>query len=232
MKHVLSVALLVAWAGVCPAQTIKLPAEVKGSPGIPIKITAEADGPNVTWFTPHEGKLTVIDGGFFKGDSKRAMLFGPTGTYKLYAWTSKGDVHSERAECTVIIGSPTPPPPDEPDPPPDDPVAKQLMEAFAADRRAGLGTTDELKQLAEIYAEGAKEVKTFNGTVGDFYAKIANAGERYVPLGRVPAYRRALADEFNRSLPRGNADPLTDSSRKTIADKLTWASHIIKKTAR
>ncbi len=103
----------------CPsvlfAQTVKLPAELHGLPGMPVQIIAEADGKNVVWFTPDAGGV-LIDGGFFNGDSKRGLFFGPTGIYRIWAVTAKGDVVSPKAECKVTIGDPVPPPP--PPPPP------------------------------------------------------------------------------------------------------------------
>lgn len=104
------------WPAAAPAQNVKLPAELKGLPGIPLPVVAEADGANVVWLTPDPG-LVVIDGGFFKGDAKRALLFGPAGRYRLWALTAKGDVVSPRAECLVTIGDAPPPVPPGPVPP-------------------------------------------------------------------------------------------------------------------
>lgn len=115
----LALGFLLLCSSLVPAQTVKLPAKLSGEPGIPIPIIAEADGANVVWLTPDKG-LVVMDGAFFGGDSKRAMLFGPAGSYRLWAFTAKGDKISPKAECMVFIGSVPPDPgpgPNPPDPP-------------------------------------------------------------------------------------------------------------------
>lgn len=106
------------------AQKVTIPAEIRGLPSIPMTIVAEADGDNVTWLAP-DPRLVVIDGGFFHGDSKRAVLFAPAGKYTLWALTAKDSKISPKAECTVIVGDvppgPTPVPPG-PDPGPNPPT--------------------------------------------------------------------------------------------------------------
>lgn len=114
--------LLLLFAGLANGQTVKLPAAVPGEPGLPVPLVAEADGDNVVWLTPDKG-ITLIDGGFFKGDSKRALVFGgQPGVYRVWALTAKGNLISPRAECVITIGTPPPPVPPVPPVPPIPPV--------------------------------------------------------------------------------------------------------------
>ncbi len=115
MKWALPLILLLA--PLAQAQKVTLPPKLEGQPGIPIQIVAEADGANVIWLTPDKG-LTVIDGGFFKGDSKRAILFANAGVYRLWAFTARGDIISPKAECIVTFGDPGPGPGPDPGPGP------------------------------------------------------------------------------------------------------------------
>lgn len=116
MKRLLPILFVLALCGPCQAQDITLPPKVEGDPGIPIQIAAAYKGKNVVWKAPDKG-LVVIDGGFFAGDSGKALLFGPSGTYRLWAFTSVKDVVSS-AECVVVIrGPPVPPVPPVPVPP-------------------------------------------------------------------------------------------------------------------
>lgn len=119
-RFVLSLFAALLLPVVALGQSVKLPAKLTGTPGIPLPIIAETDGGNVVWLTPDKG-LAIIDGSFFGGDSKKAMLFAATGEYRLWAVTAKGDRVSPLAECLVTFGAPTPPAPPTPPTPPDPP---------------------------------------------------------------------------------------------------------------
>jgi hypothetical protein len=118
---VLLTALLLA--APAAAQKVTLPSKLDAQPGgPPIPLVATADGGNVVWFSPDPG-LTVIDGGFFGGDSKKALLFAPNaGRYRVWAVTALKDKVSERAECIVTVGTPPEPPPVPPGPTPPGPT--------------------------------------------------------------------------------------------------------------
>lgn len=123
LKWYFSFCTLLALTISLPAQEVTLPPEVRGLPGFPIAVVAKADGENVVWMTPDAG-LTVIDGSFFGGDSKKALVYGATNnkTYRLWAVTAKAGKVSPVAECKVVIGAPPPGPGPGPDPVPPDPV--------------------------------------------------------------------------------------------------------------
>ncbi len=123
-------AFVLFFASLACGQSVKIPAAVSTDPGTPVPLIADADGKGVTWMTPDKG-LTVIDGGFFGGDSKRAMVFGSVpGVYRLWAITAKGDVPSPIAECLVTIRGnvpPVPPVPPGPGPTPDPPKPDPIV---------------------------------------------------------------------------------------------------------
>jgi len=124
--------LLLALAGPCRGQTVELPAQLTIQFGTQGKITAKTDGASVAWIAPDyvttaDGTrvpaLSVTDGSFFGGDSKRALVSGTfSGKYRLYAVSAKGDKVSEPAVCVVtVVGLPPPTPGPGPGPTPPTP---------------------------------------------------------------------------------------------------------------
>jgi len=112
----LSVALLLFLASTCQAQSLTLPAEVKGDPGAFLSVPATTDGKVVRWVALDAG-LNIFPVELLK-DSKTAVVTAPKGRYRLLAYTALGDVPSAPAICTVIIGE-APPIPPGPGPGPD-----------------------------------------------------------------------------------------------------------------
>lgn len=207
--------LLLVLAAPIQAQTVRLPAELKGSPGIPIPIVAEADGVNVTWMTPDKG-LVCVDGGFFGGDSKRAMLFGPQGMYRVWAITAKGDRVSPLAECRVTIGEPGPGPgPDPgPEPEPTDALWLPLKQAWLAEPTATRKADRD--QLANLYQEGLSYLKADRfAKPSELNAVLAKA--RATVIGeRLAGVRAILNAESQRILPSA-VDAVFDAASKDAA---------------
>lgn len=101
------------------SQPLTLPAEIKGLPGSFISVPAKTDGKTVRWVVLDNGlQLFPVE---LLRDSKTAVVTGPTGTYRVLAYTSIKDVPSEPAICVVTIGTPNQPPPQSPPPPPQAP---------------------------------------------------------------------------------------------------------------
>ena len=134
------------------APLVTLPPTISGQPGIPTPLVAVANGSNVAWVTPDAG-LVVIDGSFFEGNSKKALLFAPAGQYRLWAFTAVNSTISPRAECVVTIGTPVPPPPPTPPvppvppTPPVDPLTAAIQSAYTSD-----ADSDRAKSLAFLLA--------------------------------------------------------------------------------
>lgn len=117
--------LCLALSSIGWAQSVKLPDKVTGQPGQFIQIPAATDCAVVKWFTVDKG-LNVFPVQLLK-DTKTAVVSGPVGTYRLYAYAAKGDVASDPVLCTIIIGTPDPTPPSPgPTPPTPGPAAKLI----------------------------------------------------------------------------------------------------------
>lgn len=104
-------ALFVAAPAWADAPALKLPAEVSGTPGQFIVVTAETEGKVVRW-VPLDTGLSMIPVGLLK-DSKTAVLMAPKGRYRLLAFTAAGDEPSEPAVTVIVVDGAPPKPPDE-----------------------------------------------------------------------------------------------------------------------
>jgi hypothetical protein len=111
-----------------PAATIKLPAEIRGSPAEFIRVAADTDGKIVRWLVLDKG-LSLFPAELLKDTRTAVVVAREPGRYRLLAVTASGDVPSEPVICTIIVGdAPTPPPP----PPP----ASKLWAIIVVDNEA------------------------------------------------------------------------------------------------
>lgn len=107
------------------AQSVKLPTEVKGEPGVFVVVSAETDCPTLRWVALDAG-LSMIPPGLLKDSKQAVVMAGRAGRYRILAYGAKGDQPSEPAISVVVLGDappdPGPKPPD-PGPKPPTPVA-------------------------------------------------------------------------------------------------------------
>lgn len=105
------------------AQTVKLPPEVKGQPGL-ILVEAETDCTEVLWVVPPNSGLQIIPSRLLKDTKTAACVALYPGRYPIQAIVAKGDKPAY-AVTTVVVGDAPPIPPDPgpkpPDPKPPDP---------------------------------------------------------------------------------------------------------------
>jgi hypothetical protein len=159
--------LLLALAGLCPAQTVSLPKEVTGKVGEWIIVPVlEKDGGTVQWYSPdglNEVPLTALFGDDW-AERARGRVFKAErdGRYRVCAYVGKADKASQISVCVVVIGQspeppPTPPQPPGPTPPQPPPApAKQL-------RSLVIYETAELSKLpaSQIPVLYGAEVRTY-----------------------------------------------------------------------
>lgn len=116
MRRILLAAALVALACPCWAQSVTLPAEIKGEVGQFVEIVATTDDATIKWHSVDAG-LNLFPQRLLK-DTKIAVVTALVpGRYRIIAVSAKGDVPSDFAFCTVVIGNPGPAPPPKPEPP-------------------------------------------------------------------------------------------------------------------
>jgi hypothetical protein len=117
---------------------------------------------------------------------------------------------------------PEPPPPPPPPPPPADPLVADLQKLYAAD--GGANKAQALAALVALYGGAVDAAKSpANDTAEALKSAIANIvkGDKLLTpdAGQRPldAFRKRLGQELDAGL-AGVSGPLTDATRKTVAD--------------
>lgn len=118
MKRILSSLLvLLLLVSVGASQSVEVPKEVNGTPGVFVVVTAKTDCAALRW-VPLDVGLSMIPPELLKDSRSAVVMAAKEGSYKLLAYGAKGDNASPPAIVTVVFGKPTPPvPPDPPTPP-------------------------------------------------------------------------------------------------------------------
>lgn len=128
MRQVMiSVLVLLGLASPAAAQSVTLPAEIKGSPGAWVIVAPEkTEGGKPRWRIDPGLQEVRLD--LLLPPETLAQLRGKVvtaavpGRYRVESWNAKGDVASEIATCWVVIGDPGPPTPPTPPKPPVPPI--------------------------------------------------------------------------------------------------------------
>lgn len=123
MKWVSSTLATIILASVGFGQTIVLPDQVKARPGAWAVVPAKVDGGAAQWYLPDVGlvevPLDILFGPDWAKTAKgKVYTSDKPGSYRVVAWTAKGDVASPAAICTVVIEGPIPDPTPGPGPGP------------------------------------------------------------------------------------------------------------------
>ncbi len=222
MRHaLLTLLLLAAPAG---AQSVKLPAEVKGLPGAWLIVPAVVDGGPAKWRCPDPGLefvgldqlfppmvLDMMRGQVVKSDR--------AGRYRLEAWTAKGDHASDIATCWVVVGEPGPPPPP---PAPSDPLWPSMKAAYVADTTTANKTACAL-QLASVF-KVAGTTTAYDPAIpsmGDLFTTISKASQALVPLPALQTTREVVGKELVAKLGSDATAALTPATRKAASEQFT-----------
>lgn len=197
------------------APTIKLPAKVTVAAGALGKLKAETTANAVKWVVLTPGlSAEPIDNG------RTLFCAGLPGTYDLIAYTAAGDVPSDPARVTVVIGDPpAPPPPPLPHPP--DPLRAKLAAAFASAFGAPEQKREWAKDLAALYRAAAKLSADSNvTTAGTLKAKLTAAAGALIGPDALTEVRKVVALELAVLLPIAEAE-LTPVQRAAVAALFT-----------
>lgn len=140
-RHALLILFLLAFP--LYAQSVKLPAEVKGDPGAWIVVVPESkEGGDVKWKVGPGLTQVPIDKLFPGQKPAGVVVQGKKGVYEVWAWNAKGDAASDLAVCKIIIGDAPDPGPKPPDPTPTPTDGKWLIMVWEGMDTLGAGQSN------------------------------------------------------------------------------------------
>lgn len=197
------------------AQQITLPPEVKGKPGSFITIPATTDGSIVQWVALDSG-LELFPAELLASTRTAVVIAQVEGTYRLLAYTAKGDQPSKPTICSIIVkqSEPTPPAP-EPEPEANS-FQKRLQMLYGADvspdkakhKAALVGVYKEL-----VNATASPEITTY----GQLYQVAQRASEKVIPKNALLPVRTEIARYLDDKLPNETKSELTLEERTKCA---------------
>lgn len=202
-------------------QQITLPAEVIGKPGSFITVSSQTDGATVQWLALDAG-LELFPAELLASTRTAVVIAQSEGTYRLLAYTAKGDQPSKPTICRIIVKQsepePTPTPP-EPDPEANS-LQKQLQTLYGADnsqdkakhKNALVGVYKEL-----INATASPEISTY----GQLYQVAQRASEKVIPKGALLPVRSKIAEYLDTKLPNETKSELTLEERTRCAKEFS-----------
>lgn len=186
-----------------PKPELKIPPTATGLVGKVIRIKAQTNGANVSWFALDDG-LTVFPSSELRSQTTGIMWAVSPGVFRVVAHSAYGNVISEPEECvvTVTLGSPGPvphpsppspnptppvpnPSPPNPQPSPVLPPGKYGLAQFTYDNIKSLVPADKqptCKTLSQNYAVVVAQIAA--GTVktaADANAKLAALNHQTIP---------------------------------------------------
>lgn len=126
--------VLLVLTATCQAQTIKLPEEVRGSPGM-ILVPAVTDCETVLWVVPKGSALQIVPPDLLKNTKTAICICTVPGTYHIQAIVAKDSTPAWAMTKVIVEGTPPGPGPGPgPDPlPPDDPLTAAFQKAYNSD---------------------------------------------------------------------------------------------------
>lgn len=189
-------------------QQITLPPEVKGKPGSFITIPSTTDGSIVQWVVLDSG-LELFPSELLASTRTAVVIAQAEGTYRLLAYTAKGDNPSQPTICRIIVKQ------SEPEPEANS-LQKQLQTLYGADvsqdkakhKSALVGVYKEL-----INATASPEITTY----GQLYQVAQRAAEKVIPKGALLPVRSKIAEYLDTKLPNESKSELTIEERTRCA---------------
>jgi len=216
---------------------LTIPAEVRGQPGEFLVVKAETPGKDVRWVLLDQGP-NLLPPELLR-DSKTAVVYClKPGTYRLLAYTAKGDEPSEPRICRIIIGNqpsppgpdPKPPGPKPPVPPPVDPLLAKFRDAYAADKSDAAAKKQQVAALTGLYAamaEHVQEDKTL-ATTGEVLADLQRTAKAMVLRAEVLVeLRKMIAAEISAALGTNPATALDAALRGKASETFNKISKLL-----
>lgn len=169
-------------------QDLKVPAEIRGDAGSFVVISAETQGKQVKFYAMDLG-LAVLPSELLSSQKSTIVVAVKPGRYRILCYTAVGDIPSEPAICTLVIGGSAPPPGPFV---PVDPLIDALSGIYG-------GLQEVSKQadalaLAGVYRAGAALAET-SQTVGTLYSELRAIGGKTLKGDAIRPIRDRIAVE-------------------------------------
>ena len=171
-------------------QDLKVPAEIRGDAGLFVIISAETQGKQVKFYAMDLG-LAVLPSELLSSQKSTIVVAVKPGRYRILCYTAIGDIPSEPAICTLVIGG-SAPPPGPFMPVPVDPLIDALSGIYGGLQEASK-QADALA-LAGVYRAGAALAET-SQTVGTLYAELRAIGAKTLKGDAIRPIRDRIAVE-------------------------------------
>jgi hypothetical protein len=213
---------------------VKLPATINVKTGRLTKITADSSGA-VKWFScSGDVDLLPVDA--------TSVIFcsDQPGSYTIMAYTASGNVPSNAAVCTVVVGGtppgptppgPTPPGPTPPGPTPPgpvDPFVVTLTQAFAQD--TSVDKAAKLQKLQSLWASAATTTAndTDITTVSQMVQVLHTAAANLIGTDLMTV-RNAIKTELDTKLPTAASTPIDAATRQLCATQFKRVADALSK---
>lgn len=218
MKYHACLLALLAFAMATPsllAQKVTLPSKLECEAREWLIVPAEVDGGVPKWeLSPglQEVRLDLVfPPEALKSMKGKVVKASAPGTYTVRAWNAKGDVASDIAVCTIVVGGTPPAPPTPPVPPapgPQSELAKTFQAAYDQERDAAL-----LASLQGVMSSAPKQIALpATKTNKQLTDAVHMACDAEVGVGRLAKTRAAVGKYLNERLPFGEM-AFTDETR-------------------
>lgn len=210
---------MISWLLLLAGQELKLPPEVKGEPAAFVSIVAETPG-KVVRFVPLDSGLSVFPAALLSNPKATVVVASKAGRYRVLAYTAVGEIPSEPAVTTVVIGGGGPPDPLPPGPA-EDPLARSLASIFGGLQEPGKAAT--VAALAKVY----RAADPSNcATLGEFHGLLLNLAKG-VANNLCAPIRERLAEHLTATLGDNPATVLDDAAKVRIKSEMARIASIL-----
>jgi hypothetical protein len=206
-------------------QDLKLPSEIKGQPNQFVTILAETAG-EVVRFVAIDPGLSVFPAELLS-NKKATVVTGPTGKYRILAYTSVGNKPTDPVITTVVIGDPVAPVPPAPPQPGPNYLSKlnSTLEAIYGALQEP-GRESQVKILAQIYKQGALDLARMSN-IADVYNGLQSQAAVKMNPQSIVEIRRAISADMKARFGTDANQILNDELRKTFSEYFLSLSSIL-----
>lgn len=183
------------------APVINLPKDLTVKPGRLIKIEATSAEKSIRWVN------ISIDADLIVSESGRWAIFSSNvpGSYKVFAWTAKGDIPSEASVCSILVGEANP----GPNPPqPEDALKNAIKAMYGADNSNMKKVYKD--SLQALWLEMSKTAHDIDiRSMGQLFSIARASSLKILPVDALLPIREKIAADLDSNLSVDPKEELT-----------------------